>query len=399
MYFRKTDIFEHSLPAMKAVAILSVVVFTSYTFWAFDSDEEKKKAIILKQNTISAQIIERAKEDALINEEALLLLNERVLTHQYEIAQLKECIDFNLSRSWSLDLARECDTFEVKDFNKEAIKEVVKSLSPDELFYTTKVSDKCYVSQTEREHKLEKNGWMLATDVACWFKAEVYAPDYLSESFEYEVKVKNDNLLWDYVELVFEKKWQKLKWVIWHTRTKLKDWDKIKTWVRIWEMNLSWATTWYHTHIELWTLVVDNWTNITYTTSNKVLDNKRNNVYDTPKWNTIFLTTYDLWSVSQNDSSPCVGASWKDLCKLAEQWVQTIALTVDMRNKMWIKFWDNIVLTSKDNKSYKVQVHDEMNKRFRYSCVKKEWVCIKWDIARYQWKAELLSWVYSIKTN
>lgn len=42
-------------------------------------------------------------------------------------------------------------------------------LSPSELFGPTKKSDKCYISQTENEHVIQKNGGMFATDIACNF--------------------------------------------------------------------------------------------------------------------------------------------------------------------------------------------------------------------------------------
>ena len=50
-----------------------------------------------------------------------------------------------------------------KDLKESAL------LKPDELIYSQKVSDKCYVSQTEESHFMKKNGYVLATDVACNF--------------------------------------------------------------------------------------------------------------------------------------------------------------------------------------------------------------------------------------
>ena len=57
-----------------------------------------------------------------------------------------------------------------------------------------------------------------------------------------------------------------------------------------------------------------------------------------------YFTHYDLGDVRQNDSSPCHGASGADLCFLAREGVNTMALTVDIRNKLGIKFGDKVIL-------------------------------------------------------
>jgi len=93
-----------------------------------------------------------------------------------------------------------------------------------------------------------------------------------------------------------------------------------------------------------------------------------------------YFTHYDLGDVNQNDSTPCVGASGKDLCYLQRQGVQTMALTVDIRKKLWIKFWQKVFLLWDKWCTGIFQVEDEMNKRFRTRCIKREGVCIKWDM-------------------
>ena len=81
-------------------------------------------------------------------------------------------------------------------------------LSPSELFGPTKKSDKCYISQTENEHVIQKNGGMFATDIACNFgegvgkRAEVYAPDLRDNSVMFRVEhVGHDSLLGSFVQL------------------------------------------------------------------------------------------------------------------------------------------------------------------------------------------------------
>lgn len=114
------------------------------------------------------------------------------------------------------------------------ISPVPKQLKPNELFYTTAVSDGCHVSQGEEDHFKKQNGGMLATDVACRFgqpkaqRAVVYAPDYLGESLYYKItKVGNDKLLGDYIELSTDG--ESMKWVIAHLETKHKLGDIVAT--------------------------------------------------------------------------------------------------------------------------------------------------------------------------
>lgn len=57
-----------------------------------------------------------------------------------------------------------------------------------------------------------------------------------------------------------------------------------------------------------------------------------------------YFTHYDLGDVSQNDSAPCHGASGADLCFLAREGVNTMALTVDIRNKLGVKWGDKVIL-------------------------------------------------------
>ena len=286
-----------------------------------------------------------------------------------------------------------------------------KPLSQAELFYTTAVRDGCHVSQTEESHYLKKNGGVLATDVACRFgqdkaqRAMVYVPDYIWEAREYVVlKVWEDKLLWNYIELWFDTlgwyEWKledsmylhNAKWIIAHIETKHNEGDIVKTWEVLGQMNISWATTGYHTHIELWKMIDWQWTNVSYSTRSQAVDNRRNGKLDTTvkKGDPIYSTQYNLGDVNQNDASPYIGASGNDLRNVTNP----IALTADIRNLYGLKFGDKVNL--KWPCSWVYQVEDEMNSRYRTSCIQKEGGCIKMDIAIKQGEKKNCSGVYTI---
>lgn len=406
------------------VFIWTIVVIALFFSFFHKTDEEKAKEILeqkdkvrteniqknideLSQKKIDLQIWQDSKKEL---EKTLESVNKNIDELSWDVSELKRCNSMIHKYKWTYVYPVNCTKRE----------NIPNLLSPDELFYTQKKSDKCYVSQPEDDHYHKWAGAVLATDVACGFKAEVYSPDYLSEVIDYRVEIKKDPLLWNYAELYFLDRLVEKKWIIWHLKTRLKTGDIIRTGVRIWEHDLSWATTGYHSHIELWEKVWKEWKNISYTTRSKVLHNSRNWIFETPKENKIYFTTYDLWDLWQNAGDACVGASWVRQCTCFDEkwnekvctkkddptmearwpileWFQTVALTVDMRKKLWVKFWDNVELTWNNWKKFTVQVHDEMNKRYRTSCIKNSGFCIKWDIARFKWKADLPSWVYFIK--
>jgi len=111
-----------------------------------------------------------------------------------------------------------------------------------------------------------------------------------------------------------------------------------------------------------------------------------------------YFTNYDLWDVWQNDSTPCIWASGKDLCYLHQQGINTMALVNIKRKEMWINFWDKVELKWWPCE-WIYQVEDEMNIRFRQKTpIYKPWTTfeIRWDIARYKHKLEC-GGVYTIK--
>jgi len=100
-----------------------------------------------------------------------------------------------------------------------------------------------------------------------------------------------------------------------------------------------------------------------------------------PIGRTFYFTSYNLVK-AQTDNSPCRGASGADLCALRDQWIRTMALTSDIRKKLWIRFGDKVKLTGDPGCQGTYEVHDEMALRFRTQCILRPRTkyCIKWDV-------------------
>ena len=261
-----------------------------------------------------------------------------------------------------------------------------RKLTPSDLYLTVPKylvdEGKCSISQSEDEHVRAERWGMYATDLACKFEGQgVYAPDYLDQMIEYKIEsIWTDNLLWNFVILSFNDSSNvKSRWYFWHTMldSKLKIGDTIQTWVRFASANISGATTGWHTHIELRRMYDGVWQSVRYVTRAKErkLEEKRlsGNSGSTQQvsWAsssrtlTYYFTHYDLWDKNQNDSSPCIGADGKDSCELHASGRGTMALTVDIRNKLWVKFWDQVVLQWEVWCEGVYTVTDEMACRFR----------------------------------
>lgn len=163
--------------------------------------------------------------------------------------------------------------------------------------------------------------------------------------------------------------------------------------------DVSWASTNYHIHIELW----DGYWNVsrefllweTYETMwTKLTSNDGTRLLNHRGWDfgqpeeappVYYFTAYNLWDPNQNDSSPCIWASWKDLCYLEKNGVRTMALTSDVRKMLWISFGESVRLTWDKGCEGIYQVEDEMNKRFRET----PWVLRPWT--NYYIKGDLPS--------
>jgi len=257
-----------------------------------------------------------------------------------------------------------------------------RKLTPSDLYLTVPKylvdEGKCSISQTEDDHVRPERGWMYATDLACRFENQgVYAPDYLDDMKEYKIEeVGIDNLLGNFVILSFidskDDENTPIRWYFWHTvlDSRLKVGDIITTWTRFGSANISWATTGWHTHIELRRMYDGVWQSVRYVTRSKErkLEEKRLSQKASLSASgslVYYFTSYDLWDKSQNDDSPCTSADGKDSCQLHSSGRGTMALTVDIRNKLWIKFWDKVALTGEVGCEWVYTVTDEMACRFR----------------------------------
>jgi len=313
-------------------------------------------------------------------------LQTEIKVRENNVKRMKSCRDINSLYEWTLTQPIDCSNIPVL-------------LQPEDLFYGLKKSDNPYVSQKEENHYHPWAGGILATDIATWFRAEIYAPDYLNQVKMYTVEVLHDTRidangtqiewpLWNYLKLSWIDSGLEYHWILAHVETKLQTGDIVYTGQRIWQMDLSWYTTGYHLHQELWLKTWEDWRNISYTGRSRALINARNHTYDNDGIDApIYFTHYDLWDVNQNDSTPCIWASGVDLCKLAQTGIQSVAITVDIRNLYGIKLKDTVTLRHVDTwTEYEVQVHDEKASRFRTNCYRdKGQYCNKWDIAHFNW--------------
>lgn len=90
----------------------------------------------------------------------------------------------------------------------------------------------------------------------------------------------------------------------------------------------------------------------------------------------LFFTTYNAGAIDQNDGAPCHSASGKDICEGLRNGESHVAITKDIRKKLNLKWGDQVKLTGgKYSGIYSVE--DEMGKRFRTGCIKRDGACIK----------------------
>lgn len=105
-----------------------------------------------------------------------------------------------------------------------------------------------------------------------------------------------------------------------------------------------------HVHIELW----DGYMNLTsaaiyskeYDTKDQsaVLNYRKWDFGQTKKEHKYYFTAYNLGDPAQNDSTPCIGASGKDLCHLEWSGIRTMAVTSDIRKALNLKWGDKVIL-------------------------------------------------------
>jgi len=106
----------------------------------------------------------------------------------------------------------------------------------------------CRITQGEKSHLKKGNGSMYAIDIACIrgkkfdVKAPKFKPYYILEKRWY------DDKLWNYLVL---RHW-KNRYVFWHTTSSLEEGVKVVNNQIIGQTNISWISTNYHLHFELW---------------------------------------------------------------------------------------------------------------------------------------------------
>lgn len=225
-------------------------------------------------------------------------------------------------------------------------------------------------------HRLGKYNleWM-AYDIAC----ESGKSFKIKSPWRYKIeKVWYGVNLWDYVILSkFDNPETRI--VLWHIVTYYQVGHTLKDGEIIWEVNVSWASTNYHIHIELWDWYMNVsrefalWEKYRKINGTALLNHRQWDFWQQRK-NVYYFTSYDLWDESQNDSTPCIGASGKDLCEMERNWIRTMALTSDIREELGVKFGDKVRLLWEDGCEWVYEVHDEMNKRFRST----PWVLRPW---------------------
>jgi hypothetical protein len=147
-----------------AAAMLSHLSYLAYSYYTSDAYRIERNVTIARERIGYANgRIDYAKP---IWEEAVGLKNSA-----------EECERLNLSGS-----VTDCETYVSSgslsyqeglaqpEFESTHVEYAPpKLLNPSELFGPTKLTDKCYISQTESEHVIPKNGGMFATDIACNF--------------------------------------------------------------------------------------------------------------------------------------------------------------------------------------------------------------------------------------
>lgn len=256
---------------------------------------------------------------------------------------------------------------------------------------------KCRFVNSNHAIPSKKLKWM-AYDIACekGKSFEVKSPWY----YEVVNRWYGANL-WNF--LVLQKLDEQLenvtdtRIVLWHIESNWKVGDLIPQYAIIWKTNISWTSTWIHIHIELWKWHKN--VSSSYALGKEYDEVDGTALLNNRKWDfgqpvvestKYYFTHYDLWDKKQNDSSPCIGASGKDLCHLERTGKKTMALTSDIRKSMGIRFGDTVKLVWDKGCSGYYQVEDEMNKRFRQTpWVLRPWTphYIKGDLPNMEWGA------------
>lgn len=288
--------------------LITAVFWVLFVFnYLNPSDEEKLSKMKASLNEMRSNIISGANAQKEEEEKSIKDLETKLAEAKKQKQAYEDCIAYNEKSLDSFEEPKKCESFLASDNNSTAkaetktdktdvsasslpvksndeVKEVDYKREPvivwiDKLFYTALKDDKCRITQDESSHMKKSWGSMIALDFWCWFKAQVFAPSFNNEKIEFTFENWKDKFLWNYGKLHFEKDWAKYFYLIWHLKTRVKDWEKVISWERLWEMNISWVSTWYHTHLELW----KDWVNISLTSQSQKLLQQRENLNEVKK--------------------------------------------------------------------------------------------------------------------
>lgn len=344
--------------------LIGVVILSSFTYMVFGNNFEdwQKKQLIKCQNEFMSATNDVVK------------YNETNPSYKVPLPVYDCSLDKQITSSWThstgITVPPERQGNEVKDITMR------------DRFWLWH----CRFTNSHHELKRYNLNW-IGYDIACtpWVSFDIKSPwEYTIEKIGYWHNMGNYIILKKSSEVGDEQ----TRIVLAHTITSRKVWEKLAQWDTIGQTNISWESTWMHVHIELWSGYMNVDRNFAlwkeYKAQNgTALLNHRNWDFWQPKDNVYYFTSYNLWDVNQNDSSPCIGASGKDLCSLEASGVRTMALTADIRKKIWVNYGDKVRLTWESGCSWVYEVHDEMNKRFRETpWVRRPWTpyYIKWDL-------------------
>lgn len=239
----------------------------------------------------------------------------------------------------------------------------------------------CRITQGSKEHQHKDNWSIYAIDMACevWEAFKVKVPNTFRQ-FTVDF-VWKDKILWDYIVI----KNENTRYVFWHTKAidSIVEGKKVESGDILGVTNMSWVTKGIHVHTEKW--IWEQNVSMTGPEVNEFSEkvcNQRNWSFCRKHKNKFYFTHYDLGDTKQNDSDACKWATGVDLCFLSKNGMPTIAVTADIRKEFGINFRDKVYLEGDEGCQGIYEVHDEMNIRFRESCIKRPGTdfCIKGDI-------------------
>lgn len=212
----------------------------------------------------------------------------------------------------------------------------------------------------------------LSTHRQSW---QMYVPDLYNKEIEWYVEAKNYPESTGYT-LVLTNEKIGAQWIIGHAIYDPKDFPKtIKTGEKLAMSSgrsgfIDPKNNAVHTHIEFFSLTEGKWQQTVYKIgeSNKHIVwhyEPDKELYGSEKEVEFYFSGYNVGDKRQNDETPCIGASTKDLCKMLDEGKPVVAITPDQRNLLGVEYGDKVKLTSDGwCDGLVASVEDNMNSRF-----------------------------------